>query len=53
MFHQQGPELVVIEDPLEDRLVVIHPSDDRVHEAPVEGQPKVRKIVLVGLSREI
>ncbi len=39
--HQYRPELLIVEDALEDGLVVVHAPHDGAHEQLIEDQPEV------------
>jgi hypothetical protein len=46
-------ELVVIEDLLEDRFVVVHARDDGVYESFVEDESEVVEVVVSGLCGSV
>jgi hypothetical protein len=51
--HQDGLEVRIVEDALEDRLVVVHAADDGVEELPVKHQPEVVECVVLGLGGDL
>ncbi len=46
-------EIVIVEDPLEDRLVVVHAPDDGPDEAVVEDEAEVLERVALGLGYDL